>query len=63
MAHKFKNGMMGFDPNVVNTDRQWMRRVQQEELNLIDPLNGPKEDINNQYRTAQFQKKIFYPMH
>ena len=53
MAHKFKNGMMG-DPNVVVTDRQWMRRVQQEELNLIDPLNGPKEDITNQYRTAQF---------
>ena len=63
MAHKFKNGMMGFDPNVVNTDRQWMRRVQQEEFNLIDPLNGPKEDLSKQYRTAQFQKKIFYPMH
>ena len=62
VAHKFENGMMG-DPNVVVTDRQWMRRVQQEEFNLIDPMNGPKEDVANQYRTAQFQKKIFYPMH
>ena len=62
MANKFKNGVAG-DYNMVNTDRQWMRRVQQEELNMIDPLNGPKEDVTNQYRTAQFQKKIFYPMH
>ena len=46
MANKFKNGIAG-DYNVVNTDRQWMRRVQQEELNMIDPLNGPKEDITN----------------
>lgn len=33
-----------FGRNTVVDDRQWVRRVKQEEINMIDSFAGPKKD-------------------
>ena len=48
--------------NAVVDDRQWIRRVKQEETNMIDSFTGPKLDQINQARATQ-QKNHFYPQH
>ena len=45
--------------SVIN-DRQWIRRVQQEEINMIDSFSGKKLDNINKTREMQ-QKNHFYP--
>lgn len=46
--------------NAVVNDRQWIRRVKQEEINMIDSFTGPKLDQINQARATQ-NKNHFYP--
>ena len=48
--------------NNVQCDRQWIRRVKQEEINMIDSFSGNKLDAINQARTTQ-QQNHFYPQH
>ena len=37
----------------VVVDRQWIRRVKQEEINMVDSFGGQMLDKINQARTAQ----------
>ena len=37
----------GGPSNAVVNDRQWIRRVKQEEINMIDSFTGPKLDQIN----------------
>ncbi len=46
--------------NNVQADRQWIRRVKQEEYNMIDSYSGPTKQKIDQARTAQ-TKNHFYP--
>lgn len=46
--------------NVVMADRQWIRRVKQEEQNMIDSYAGPMRDRIEAVRTEQ-QQNHFYP--
>ena len=48
--------------NTVVTDRQWIRRVKQEEINMIDSFSGPKKETIAVARDAQ-TKNHFYPQH
>ena len=48
--------------NNVVSDRQWVRRVKQEEINMIDSFTGPKREKIEQARVQQ-QKNNFYPQH
>ena len=48
--------------NGVMQDRQWIRRVKQEEINMIDSFTGPKRDQIDQARVTQ-QKNHFYHQH
>lgn len=40
----------------------WIRRVQQEEINMIDSFSGNKQAIINKAREMQ-QRNHFYPSH
>ena len=67
-----RSGKGAANPNAVVNDRQWIRRVRQEEINMIDSFTGPKLDQKtkkitspqndqiNQARATQ-QKNHFYP--
>ena len=57
-----RSGKGAANPNAVVNDRQWIRRVKQEEINMIDSFTGPKLDQINQARATQ-QKNHFYPQH
>ena len=46
--------------NTVVADRQWIRRVRQEELNMIDSYAGPAQERIVAARVQQ-QKNHFYP--
>ena len=46
--------------NTVVADRQWIRRVKQEELNMIDSYAGPAREKIDAARVEQ-QKNHFYP--
>ena len=48
--------------NNVVSDRQWIRRVKQEEINMIDSFAGPKRDTIAAAKIDQ-QKNHFYPQH
>lgn len=48
--------------NTVVSDRQWIRRVQQEEINMIDSFHGNRLANINKAREQQ-QKNHFYPQH
>ena len=48
--------------NTVVADRQWIRRVKQEEINMIDSFSGSKLDAINRARESQ-NKNHFYPQH
>ena len=49
-------------PNVVVADRQWVRRVKQEEINMIDSFAGQNFEKINAARRDQ-TKNHFYPQH
>ena len=55
-----RSGKAAMNQNSVVNDRQWIRRVKQEEINMIDSFTGPKLDQINQARATQ-QKNHFYP--
>ena len=57
-----RSGKGAMNQNSVVNDRQWIRRVKQEEINMIDSFTGPKLDQINQARATQ-QKNHFYPQH
>ena len=48
--------------NNVVADRQWVRRVKQEEYNMIDSFGGRMQDKINAAREEQ-NKNHFYPQH
>ena len=57
-----KSGGTKGSSNTVMNDRQWIRRVKQEEINMIDSFSGPKANQIEQARATQ-QKNHFYPTH
>ena len=48
--------------NTVVADRQWVRRVKQEEYNMIDSFGGRMQDKIDAARSAQ-NTNHFYPQH
>ena len=52
----------GASGNNVVADRQWVRRVKQEEYNMIDSFGGRMQDKINAAREEQ-NKNHFYPQH
>lgn len=59
---KSSGGSYPANVNSVVADRQWIRRVQQEEINMIDSFSGTKAATINKAREAQ-NKNRFYPQH
>ena len=45
-----RSGKTGMNANTVVADRQWIRRVKQEEINMIDSYAGPMRDQIQQAR-------------